>query len=562
MISVLPLLGRLVATLFVTAALLASPLAWQASAATEVESYLVDASIAEDGSLRVRALVTPRGGGGTVSQRFATVLPTTDAREYRFTISDVRVTKAGADAGATVSEASGYQEVTIPVTDEAPVVLEYTVRGAAFETDGGTTTVLWRLLQGLNLPVRTFQATVAVPAPFTMIDCAAGPPGAPGACGWYAGGTHETPEPTFHDGPRGAGEVVQVEVRFAGTSVAANQQVVQRWSLDRAFSTTPAALGAAAGLLAAGLLGLWALRRKFHHDVEGGSTPTVVGTFRPVGEGRSEFQVSRGIRPGEIGTLVDGTVDPLDVTATIIDLAVRGPLLIRELPHRSAYARADWEFERRDSAEALRPFEQTVLDAIAPVSGERVRVSGLGAVIGGVLPTLRSQLYDQVVERGWFRRRPDATRTALTRTGWALLAAALVGAGVLIAFTPFGLAALVLVGLAAGFGFLAQDIPARSAAGAGVLAGLDLLRGHLLTQPTDEMPVGREVEELSEVLPYAVVLGGTERWLDGLAASDDDPHPDATDLPWYHGPEGWNLADLPDSLRNFVTTVEGTLVER
>ncbi len=37
---------------------------------------------------------------------------------------------------------------------------------------------------------------------------------------------------------------------------------------------------------------------------------------------------------------------------------------------------------------------------------------------------------------------------------------------------------------------------------------------------------------------------------------------DETELDWYHGPEGWHLADLPDSLRNFVTTVEGSLLQR
>ena len=97
---------------------------------------------------------------------------------------------------------------------------------------------------------------------------------------------------------------------------------------------------------------------------------------------------------------------------------------------------------------------------------------------------------------------------------------------------------------------------------AGVLAGLGLLRGNLATQPVAEMPPGREVAELSEVLPFAVVLGGADRWLDGLAATDRLETPDETELPWYHGPEGWQLSDLPDSLRNFVTTVEGSLLNR
>lgn len=550
------LVSLLVAAL-AAVALVATPIS--AQAATEVESYLVQARIEADGTLRVEATITPTGGPGEVVQRFATTLPTTGSREFRFTLDDVRGTANGADVGATLSKDGGYDVVTVPVDDQ-PVVLSYSVRGAAIATEGSTT-VTWRLLQGLNLPVRTFEADVTTPAPFTMVDCAAGPPGAPGACSWYAGGTHDNPTPTFHDGPRGAGEVVQVVVRFPAGAVAANQDVVQLWSLDRAFSLAPLPLGLALGLGALGLAGLWLLRRRFLSDAAADATPTIVGTFRPAGAGYSEFEVGDGVRPGQIGTLVDGTVDPVDVTATVVDLAVHGHLLIRELPHASRYVRAEWEFERRDAARPLRPYEQTLLDAIAPADGT-VRCSQLGAVVGGVLPTVQSQLYDDVVERGWFSRRPDATRNALTRLGWTLLAAAALVALLLVAFTTFGVAGLVLVALAAGFGLVAQDTPARTTSGAGVLAGLGLLRGTLLTQPVEEMPPGREVQELSEVLPYAIVLGGADRWLDGLAATDRDDTPDETELDWYHGPEGWHLRDLPDSLRNLITTLEGSLIHR
>ena len=76
------------------------------------------------------------------------------------------------------------------------------------------------------------------------------------------------------------------------------------------------------------------------------------------------------------------------------------------------------------------------------------------------------------------------------------------------------------------------------------------------------MPKGREYHELSEVLPYAIVLGGADRWLAALVKADDDETPDSTDLPWYHGPDNWHLRDLPDSLQNFITTVNGQLFSR
>jgi hypothetical protein len=105
-------------------------------------------------------------------------------------------------------------------------------------------------------------------------------------------------------------------------------------------------------------------------------------------------------------------------------------------------------------------------------------------------------------------------------------------------------------------------MPSRTPKGVALLAGFDVLRSDLLSHPTNQMPRGAEFRELSELLPYAVILGGADRWLDAIVASDADEHADSTDLPWYHGPPAWHLHDFPDSLRNFVTTVSGSLFTR
>jgi hypothetical protein len=133
---------------------------------------------------------------------------------------------------------------------------------------------------------------------------------------------------------------------------------------------------------------------------------------------------------------------------------------------------------------------------------------------------------------------------------------------VLAAFTPFGLVGLALIALGLGLVFVGQEMPARTAKGSALLAGLDALRSDLLTRPTDQMPRGREVQEMAEVLPYAVVLGGADRWLDAIVATDADADADSKDLSWYHGPENWHLRDLPSSLRNFIITVSGNLFSR
>ncbi len=554
---------RLVAIVITTLALLVA-LAPSAQAADQVATYVARATINADGTLVVTATLGFDGAApAELQQVFTTTTRTPDRMEYRFTVADVVASSGGRDLGARVTTSPSRTTVDIATGGStSPIELSYTVRGAAVATADDTTTVSWALLQGLNLPVAVFDAEVDVPALFTLVDCAAGDPVSPGACTYYAGGTHDSPRPVFHHEGSKAGDVVLGIVRFPRSAVAVTEDLREIWSLDRAFSAAPLPLGVAAGLLLLGGLGLWAAHRRIGTDAAGAAEPLLAAGFHPVGAGQNEFRVVDGIRPGEVGTLADERVDPLDITATLLDLAVRGHLRITELPRDSAHAATDWSFARREGSDELAGYERTLLDAVAPVQGEPGRVSTLAGSVGTVIGQVQAELYDEVVARGWFGSRPDAARRRWALIGWAVLGIAVAATLLLAAFTHFGLSGLALVALALGLLLIAQEMPARTARGSSLLAGLEVLRGSLLTQPVGTLPAGEGYGQLSAILPYAVVLGGKDRWLRAVADADDDDVADATDLDWYHGPDDWHLADLPASLANFVTTVQGTLFSR
>lgn len=548
--------GWTIAVVSVLAMLGFSSTVW--AAGPLVRTYTVDASLARDGRLDVTATLKIDGASDGVVQRFATTRDAIGDRRYEFTITDATLTVDGKPVDGAVTNQPGAVEIRVPA-GASEAVLKYSVHGAALKTSDETTTLSWPLLQGMNLPVEKFEATVRPPGAFTGIDCKAGRPTDLGICQMFSGGTHIEPHPTFTDGPRRAGDQVLVELRFSPDVVTPDERVRYLWSLDRAFSVTPLTLGVALAAAVLGGLALMWLHRTRGRDAAGVS-PKLVGEFRPVAAGASEFVMVDAVRPGQVGTLVDERVDPVDVTATLLDLAVRGHLLIEELPRPSAYKPRDWRFTRRENTEALEPWERTVLDAVT--AGEGTLASLLPTTLQPVLGDIQSGLYDDVVRLGWFAHRPDRTRSSWTLAGRIALAIAL-GVGVLlVAFTTFGLLALVLAGLAIGLGLLASAMPARTPQGSAVLGGLGVLRGQLFTQPTDQLPEGREVEELAKILPFAVVLGGADRWLDALAATDGDETPDGEDLAWYHAPADWHLRDLPDSLRTFVTTIEGELFKR
>jgi len=554
-------LGAVLASCAVAAGLLVGPLATPAHAEGTASTVVAAGNLAKDGTLRVRETITFDGAApAEVRQQFETRQDLVGDRRYESRLSAISATAGGAALTPQVQEESRYTTVTVPTNGATEVVLSYQVTGATVRLEDGGTALRWPMLQGLSAAVRQFDATVQIPGTFTYVACTAGPPNSSLPCTFAAAGSEDNQSPTFRDGPRGAGEVVVVDIGFPAGAVAATAVEGHRWTFGRAFSASPLPLALALGLLVLGGLALL-LHRRRGADATSGSAVGRVAEFAPTGAGQSEFRVVDDIRPGHVGTVVDERVDPIDVTATLVDLAVRGHLLITELPRASTFTRTDWELTRRTGGDALQPFEEALLDGVAPAGGS-VRVSEVAGRVQSSIGGVQDRLYDEVVRLGWYERRPDATRSRFTRLALVALVAAVVLTVLLAAFTTFGLVGLALLVLALGLVLVAQEMPSRTARGSALLAGLGALRTELASHPTNQMPPGREIEEISQLLPYAIVLGGSDRWLDAVVAADTDEDADSTDLSWFHGPADWHLRDLPDSLRNFITTVSGSLFSR
>lgn len=549
--------------LAIGAALFALP----AHAAGEQAKAEILVQVAEDGSVRVAQTFTfDQGAPEKIDQRLVNRKVILGDREYRYTITDVKASVDDKDAQVSTSTDGDREVISVESRGATTVQISYRVIGASAEQDDVTVTA-WPVIQGLPFEVLEVDGRVEMPGMFQYYRCYAGAPDSDAPCRAFSGGTESNQLPVFHHDALGVGETLRVEFGFPSTVVAADADVQEHWTIGRAFSVSPVPLAVAAAVLLLGAALLYLLHRKAGADAHADGKITPIAEFRPVGDGVSEFVVLDKVRPGHVGTVADERVDPVDVTASILDLAVRGHLRIEELPHAAdrQHAPTDWRLVRRDDApagETLPPFEEKLLDIVAPTEGDPLLVSQLGSVMGERVDEVQSLLYDEVVANGWYERRPDDTRNRWNRYGVAAVVAGVVLTAVLASVSSFGLAgvAVLLVGL--GLVFVAQEMPARTASGAALLAGMGKLRGDLLTTRTDQMPPGREYHELSEVLPFAVVLGGTERWLEALVAADTDDTPDSTDLDWYHGPEDWHMQDLPDSLRNFVTTVSGVLFAR
>ena len=553
----------LLTTLLLTLGLVAP-----AAAEDVADSLVVNGEVAADGTLSVQQTFTFPAGAAPAElvQRLATTRQLLQYTQLEYEITDVTATAGGQDLAPQLSTDGDYQVITVDTSEvgDEPVELSYTVSGAAVAQSGEMTQVAWRVVQGLNIDVREVSGEIVLPqgAQTSDITCQAGDPNSPVSCSTYASGTFDAPYPRFTNGALGKNGMVALSFTVPSSTVAPNQVITEQWTLGRAFSAAPLPLALALGALALGAAALYWLLRSRGGDVAA-AKPTMVAHFEPVGAGEERFDLELPMLPGEVGTLMDERVDPIDITATIVDLAQRDHLTIVELPLASPHAPHDWTFERGVGRDELHAYERTLLDAIAPAEGQAATVSHIGEAVRGVVEDVQEEIYTEVVNEGWFAARPDDVRSQWSRISIGAVIASLVVLGLLIAFTNFGLLGLALVCLAVGLMWVGQQMPRRTAKGTSVLRGLEVLAMNLQTQPTDHVPKADAYAEISRVLPYAIVLGGSERWLHAMVEADNDPGvPDPDDLGWYRAPETWQLSDLPASLDAFITTMEGKLYGR
>ncbi|OFE16377.1 hypothetical protein BA895_18760 [Humibacillus sp. DSM 29435] len=320
--------------------------------------------------------------------------------------------------------------------------------------------------------------------------------------------------------------------------------------VDRTELAGSVVLGLVPLLLAAVVVAVawWRSRDEMFVDVTPGLVPSQPGSARRrrlrSGEWNGTVAVAftppRGVTPGVAGTVVDGVADPHDVSATIVDLAVRGWFTIAEVPAEAGLEPAapgpaepvgrrqprqgrsdrDWMLRRAqiDPEEVLTGFERTlVTDLFA--SGAAVRLSDLRGTFGMTMREAQIGLYREVVDRGWYRRHPRA-KNARTRL-WGLIVMvplAVVAAAVVLraglveqdwSFVPLLVGTTLTVLVLARWG---RSRTPRTAEGTAVRIETLGFRHYLETAEADQIRFEEAGAVFSRYLPYAMAFGIAEAW--------------------------------------------------
>jgi uncharacterized protein (TIGR04222 family) len=344
----------------------------------------------------------------------------------------------------------------------------------------------------------------------------------------------------------------------------------ERWSVRRAFTADVGHVAPAGALLLAGI-GVFAYlvwtkgrdRRYVGSSVDqvmgnpGGPTQRV-----PLGEGGDaspvEFAPPEGIRPGQAGVVIDERAQTVDVAATLVDLAVRGFLVIQEIPKEGFFGKPDWRMVRLDAdPEQLLAYERLLLEGVFRDGGE-VTLSSLRATFAERLNKVEESLYADAAAHGWFLARPDKVRAR-----WRLLGVLLVLVAAAVAFftigtTSFGLVGIAAVVVAIVFFVGANRMPARSAKGTAMLRRV---RGYRRVIETADANLARWAEQenvFPKTLPYAIVFGLTDVWARACAALAQDPV-QTSSMAWYVPINGFSMDGFAEAIDGFTVATSGTM---
>jgi hypothetical protein len=311
--------------------------------------------------------------------------------------------------------------------------------------------------------------------------------------------------------------------------------------------------------------------------VEGAPAPVTHGQEGPVAV---QFSPPKDVRPGLVGTIIDEEANTIDVSATVVDLAVRGYLTIEEVESGSIFKRTDWQLTKLtppEGAEALLPFEQTLFNGIFADSNP-VTLSDLKNKFHSTLTSVQSQMYSEVTSRGWFRKSPDRARQGWTTLGLVVMGAGLASGwflgfqsadtdriGGLSFVIPSG---IVLAGglLVAGgiIWLLGKRMAAKTAEGSAVLAQSLGFKQYLVTAEARQIRFEEAQDIFSRYLPYAIVFGVADRWAGTFSAVAEA----ATAAGQSIGMPGWyifagtggfgNFSGIASGMDSFSTMAAGT----
>lgn len=240
------------------------------------------------------------------------------------------------------------------------------------------------------------------------------------------------------------------------------------------------------------------------------------------------YEPPRNLTPAEAGTLVDERADILDITSTIIDLAVRGYLRIEEIESTKFYFFTDRDYRlvrtKEPAPGELKPHEEKIFSGIFK-GKEKVLVSDLRDKFYTELPSIKKSLYGELTGKKYFPADPEKVKGIYKWIGIIIL---------ILSFVLFSNFLLKLSIALSGLIILVSSRYMPRKTKEGTLLNEELLgfREFIDRAEKDriEALAKNDPTLFDRILPFALVFGLEDKWADAFRDMYREPPS------WYSSP--------------------------
>jgi len=240
------------------------------------------------------------------------------------------------------------------------------------------------------------------------------------------------------------------------------------------------------------------------------------------------YEPPEGMTPAEAGTLADERADILDITSTIIDLAVRGYLKIEEHKTTSFYVFTNRDYKlikiKQPAAGELKSHEEKVFSGLFK-GKDNVMISDLRNKFYKELPPIKKALYQVMIDERYFPTNPERVKGIYKWIGIVIIIAAFFLFSNILLKLSIGLSGLIIL-------IFSRFMPRKTKRGA--LMNEELIGFREFIERAEKERIERLAKDdptlFDRVLPFALVFGLEDRWADAFRDMYKDPPS------WYSSP--------------------------
>lgn len=277
-----------------------------------------------------------------------------------------------------------------------------------------------------------------------------------------------------------------------------------------------------------------------------------------------EYNPPKNLSPAEVGLLHDYTVDGKDLTATIIDLAIRGYLTIKQEDKTTLGIFKSKEFTlaiKKSDLSGLRAHEKSLLEGLFSkiAVGQKVQVKSVDKTkMYKVVTDIRKQLKDDLTKKyGLFEETPMKAWAVLIGIGIVSFVVVILGHpgwGWIVGFGIAGASTIL-------FGILMRR---RSHAGQKMYDDIQGLKLYMNTAEKDRLKMLESVDRpyteptkdvvfFEKLLPFAIALGVEKTWAEQFDNIYREPPT------WYSGNMAtFNTVYFTNSLASGISSFNTT----